>query len=49
MFRRTNTFFSSHREVTEAEWDGDVVPGCCQDRKTACLVCLFPCCMFGSV
>ena len=47
MFEKSQTFFKSRKKVRDAEWDGSVCPGCCADRKVACLSFFCPFCIFG--
>lgn len=49
MYERSHAFFVSHRQVHNAQWEGTVFPGCCANKRVACLTCLLPCCMFGYV
>lgn len=49
MYERSHAFFVSHRQVHDAQWEGTVCPGCCANKRVACLTCLLPCCMFGYV
>ena len=47
MYQRNPSFFAAHDRVRDASWAGPALPGCCADRRVACLSCLCPFCMFG--
>ena len=47
MFEKSQTFFKSRKQVRDAQWEGSICPGCCADRKVACLSFFCPFCMFG--